>query len=129
LFFATFRLIYESGGLDVVAMFDLALLTVRNSAIARDLQRSRPVLMDNGAFEDAFGQPVLLEDSIKSSIASGALSGHLGASLEQIVKSESMQLEITLSLFNRIFQRVVAYSVALSIVGTFLVCFAYTPSR
>jgi type II secretory pathway component PulF len=129
LFFATFRLTYESGGLDVVAMFDLALRTVRNSAIARDLRRARPVLQENGAFEDAFGQPLLLEDSIKSSITAGALSGHLGSSLEQVVKSESMQLEITLTLFNRVFQRLVAYSVALSIVGTFLVCFAYSPSR
>jgi type II secretory pathway component PulF len=126
LFFATFKLAYEAGGSAVTTLFDIALATVGNSAVRRDLHRARDVLEANGGFEDAFQEPALLEDSIKSSIAAGALSGHLVSTLAQIVKTESMELEISLDKFNRIFQRLVAFGVAMSIVGTFLMCFFYS---
>ena len=122
LFFSTFRLVYETGGLAVREMLNLALATVSNRVLRRDLSAAGPVLEENGAFGDAFAEPALLDDWIKSSIATGAISGHLGTSLAQVVKTETIDLELTLELFNRIFQRLVAYSVTLSIVGTLLVC-------
>jgi type II secretory pathway component PulF len=129
LFFSTFRLAYEAGGLNVLTVFDLALATVPNAAIRRDLTRARPVLAEAGAFEEAFAEPRLLEDSLKSSIAAGAMSGHLGSSLEQITKSETLELEILLQKFNSIFQRLVAFGVVMSVVGTVLMCMAYSPGK
>lgn len=126
LFFATFRLVYEAGGLGVIAMFDLALRTVSNSAVRDDFLSARDILGENGAFEDAFSAPQLIEDRLKSSIAAGALSGHLGTSLGQIVKQETVELEFTLDLFNRVFQRLVAFSVSISIAGTLYLCLTYT---
>src|SRR5207342_378230 len=73
LFFSTFRLAYEAGGMGVMAVFDVALATVQNTAIRQDLSKARPVLKDNGSFEDAFNEPELLDDSVKSTIAAGAV--------------------------------------------------------
>jgi type II secretory pathway component PulF len=129
LFFSTFRLGYEAGGLDVLTVFDLALATIPNAAIRRDFARARPVLAEGGAFEEAFGEPRLLEDNIRGSIAVGAVSGHLGVSLEQITKRVTLELEVVLGVFNSIFQRLVALGVALSVVGTILMCIAYSPGR
>jgi type II secretory pathway component PulF len=122
LFFATFRLGYEAGGLGVLQVLDLALATVRNRVIREDLAQARPVLEESGSFEAAFAEPSFLNDAIKSSIAAGSVSGHLGTSLEQIVRAETMDLELSLEIFNRIFQRLVAYGVAMSVVGTILFC-------
>jgi len=124
LFFATFRLVYEAGGLNVTMMFDLALQTVGNLAIRQDFLQARAVLEEQGGFEEAFRLPQLLEDSIKSSIAAGTLSGYLGTSLEQVIKAETLQLEAALDLFNRIFQRLIVLGVGMSIIGTLLICLA-----
>jgi type II secretory pathway component PulF len=128
-FFATFRLAYEAGGLSVLCMFDLALATVSNLAIRQDFMRARPVLEEQGSFADAFAEPELLDETVKSSIAAGAMSGDLGTSLGQIVRMQATQLEASLDLFNRIFQRLVAYSVVFSIVETVLMCVLYTPTK
>src|ERR1019366_2199180 len=77
LFFSTFRLAYEAGGLDGVTMFDLASQTVRHSAIRQDLLMARAVLDQNGTFEDAFGRLALLEVRFKGLIATGSMSGRL----------------------------------------------------
>jgi type IV pilus assembly protein PilC len=122
LFFATFRLAYEAGGLGVVVMFDLAWQTVRNGAIRRDLLKARQTLAENGTFGDAFGKSALLEDDIKGMINTGSISGKLDRSLTQIVETATQQLEITLQTFNRLFQRLVAFSVAMTIVETVLIC-------
>jgi type II secretory pathway component PulF len=127
LFFSTFRLGYEAGGLSVITAFDLALATVPNRAIRRDLARARPVLAEGGSFEDAFAQPCLLEGGIKNTIAAGALSGRLGSSLAQIIQSETLGLEVALTVFNRVFQSLVAYGVATSVAGTVLFCVFYSP--
>jgi type II secretory pathway component PulF len=129
LFFSTLRLVYDAGGLHVVQMFDLALAAVSNTALRADLARARAVLEDNGSFQDAFNEPVLLEDTIKGSLAAGALSGRLGTALEQIIRTETALLENALDVFNRIFLRLVAYGVAMSVVGTFLSCYFYSPGR
>ncbi len=122
LFFATFRLAYEAGGLGVVRMFDLAWQTVRNDAIRQDLLKARQILAENGTFGDAFGKPALLEDDIKGMINTGSISGQLDRSLTQIVEKATRQLEVTLHIFNQFFQRVVAFTVAMSIVETVLIC-------
>ena len=122
LFFATFRLAYEAGGLGVVVTFDLAWQTVRNDAIRQDLLKARRILAQNGTFGDAFGTPALLEDDLKGMINTGSLSGQLDRSLTQIVESATQQLEKTLQIFNQFFQRLVAFSVAMSIVETVLIC-------
>ena len=122
LFFATFRLVYEAGGLGVVRMFDLAWQTVGNAAIRQDLLKVRPILVQHGTFGDAFGQAALLEDDIKGMINTGSISGQLDRSLNQIVEAATQQLELTLQIFNQLFQRLVAFSVAMSIVETVLVC-------
>ena len=127
LFFTTFRLAYEAGGLGILTVFDLALRTVGNSAIARDLAKARPVLEDHGSFEDAFGEPALLDPDIKNLVATGALSGHLESSLDQIAQVQTAELEVSLECFNRLFTRLVAYGVAMSVVGTFLFCWQYRP--
>jgi type II secretory pathway component PulF len=129
LFFATFRLLYEAGGMHVTTMFDLALQTVANRAIRKDLLQARAVLEEQGGFEEAFSQPQLLEDTIKSSIAAGTLSGHLGTSLEQIIKLETIQLDAALDLFNRIFQRLIVFGVGMSIIGTLLICLSAAQGR
>lgn len=122
LFFSTFRLMYEAGGLDVVAMFDLACQTIRNSAMRRDCLKARQILARNGAFADAFAQLTFLEDRFKGLIATGSVSGQLEQSLAQFVASVTQQLEFTLQSFNNVFQRLVAMSVALTIVETVVVC-------
>ncbi len=122
LFFSTFRLSYEAGGLGVVPMFDLALATVRNSAVRRDCLRAREVLEQHGSFADAFGRLNLLEDRFKGLIATGAAGGKLDQSLTQLVTAVSEQLELTLQAFNNVFQRIVAFCVAMSIVETIAIC-------
>jgi len=122
LFFSAFRLAYEAGGLHVVTMFDLAFQTVRNSAIRRDLSKARAVLDQNGTFEDAFGQLTLLEDRFKGLIATGSMSGRLDEMLDKLVALVSEQLEFTLQAFNNVFQRIVAFCVAMSIVETITIC-------
>lgn len=122
LFFSTFRLTYEAGGLGVVTMFDLASETIRNSAIHRDWLKAREVLKEHGTFADAFGQLTLLEDRFKGMIATGSISGKLDQTLTQLVAQVTQQLEFTLQAFNNIFQRIVAFSVAMSIVETVVVC-------
>ena len=102
-------------------MFDLAWQTVRNDAIRRDLLQACRVMEQNGTFGDAFGKTVLLEDDLKAMINSGSLSGQLDRSLTRIVETATRQLELTLQLFNQFFQRLVAFSVAMSIVETVLI--------
>ena len=55
-------------------------------------------------------------------IATGAAGGKLDQSLIQLVASVTEQLEFTLQAFNNIFQRIVAFSVAMSIVETVIIC-------
>jgi hypothetical protein len=101
LFFATFRLAYEAGGLGVVLIFDLAWQTVRNGAIRKDLLKARRKLARNGAFEDAFRQSTLLEYDIKEMINTGSLSGQLDQCLTHIVETATEKLEMTLRIFNQ----------------------------
>ena len=122
LFFATFRLAYEAGGLGAVVMFDLAWQTIRNDAIRQDLLEARRVLERNGTFGDAFRMPALLEDDLKAMINTGSLSGQLAQSLTSIVEIATRQLELTLQIFNQFFQRAVSLTVAMSIVETLFVC-------
>jgi type IV pilus assembly protein PilC len=122
LFFATFRLVYETGGQGVVRMFDLAWRTVRNDAIRQDLLKARRILEQNGTFRDAFGTSTLLEDDIKGMINTGSIGGKLDRSLIEIVETATWQLEITLQTFNRFFHRLVAFSVAMTIVETVAIC-------
>jgi type II secretory pathway component PulF len=122
LFFATFRLAYESGGIHVIRTFDLAWQTVRNDAIRQDLLKARGILEQNGTFGDAFEAPALLEDNIKGMMNTGSLSGQLDQSLARIVETATGQLELTLQVFNRFLQRWVAFAVAISMVDTVLMC-------
>jgi type II secretory pathway component PulF len=122
LFFSTFRMVYEAGGVGVPVMFDLACQTVGNSAIRQDLLKARQTLEQNGSFGDAFSKPTLLEDDLKGMINTGSLSGQLDRSLTRIVETATRQLDLTLQIFNQFFQRVVAFSVAMSIVETVLIC-------
>ncbi len=122
LFFSTFRLAYEAGGLGVVVMFDLAWQTVRNDAIRQDLLNARRVMEQNGTFGEAFATSALLNDDLKSMIDTGSLSGQLDRSLTKIVETATEQLEMTLRIFNQFFQRLVVLLVGLSIVETFFIC-------
>jgi len=122
LFFSTFRMAYEGGGLGVVRMFDLALATVGNDTLRQDLLKAREVLAQNGSIGDAFNEPELLDEDLKGMINTGSLSGKLDESLTQIVEQATWQLDLTLQAFNQVFQRVVALSVAMSIAETVLIC-------
>jgi type IV pilus assembly protein PilC len=122
LFFSTFRLAYEAGGLPVVRMFDLALATVGNEVLREDLEKAREVLTQGGTIGAAFDQPDLLEDDFKSLISTGSLSGKLDECFTHIVEQATWQLELTLQAFNQIFQRVIAFSVVMSIVETVFIC-------
>jgi type II secretory pathway component PulF len=122
LFFSTFRLAYEAGGLGVLRIFDLALATVRNDAIRRDLLNVREILEQNGTFGDAFGTSDLLDDDLKGRIYTGSLGGQLDRSLTQIVEQATWQLELSLKAFNQFFQRLVVFCVAMSILETVFVC-------
>ena len=121
-FFATFRLVYEVGNTSVLTMFDLALQTVGNSRIREAFLPARRVLEQQGAFADAFAQVSLLGPNAKSALSNGAVSGQLEQSLAAIIKSETEELEIVLRSFNAIFQRLVAFSVSMSVVETILIC-------
>lgn len=122
LYFSTFRLAYEAGGLSVVIMFDLALDTIRNSVIRRDWLKARQVLAEQGSFADAFGQLTLLENRFKGMIATGSISGQLDQSLTQLVSLVTQHLDFTLQAFNNVFQRLVSLTVALSIAETLMIC-------
>jgi len=122
MFFATFRLAYEAGGLGVVQMFDVAWQTVRNTAIRQDLLNVRRILARSGTFSDAFQTSARLGDDIKGMINTGSLSGQLDRSLGHIVETATQQLEMTLEIFNHFFQRLVSLSVAMSIVETVFIC-------
>jgi type II secretory pathway component PulF len=121
-FFTTFRLAYEAGNLGVLTVFDLALATVRNVLIRRDLLQARPILEEHGGFGLAFEQPALLDDELKGLIHTGAVSGKLDQTLGRIVEQATGQLELKLQLFIQIFQRIVVLAVAMSIVETILIC-------
>jgi type II secretory pathway component PulF len=103
-------------------MFDMACQTVRNGAIRQDLLKARQMLEQNRTFGDAFGEPALLDDSLKGMVNTGSISGQLGQSLNQVVETASQQLDTALQAFNQIFQRLVAFSVAMSIVETVVIC-------
>ena len=118
LFFATFRLVYQAGGLGVLAMFDLALPAVRNTVIRRDLLKARAVLEQQGSFADAFGKLAILDGGFKGAITTGSASGRLDQGLASIVDEANARLEVTLNSFNFVFQRVVAFCVAMSIIET-----------
>ncbi len=122
LFFSTFQMVCEAGGLDMVYMFDLALATVGNDALRQDLLKARPILAAHGTVGDAFNEPEMIEDDAKNMITTGSLTGQLDQSLAWIVQQAAWRLEISLQVFNRIFQRLVVFSVAMSIVETLLVC-------
>lgn len=129
LFFGTFRLMYAAGGLGVLPMFDLALSTVRNSAVRRDFSKARRILERQGTVGDAFEEPSLLEDQIKGLIATGSLGGQLDTSLTQVVGIATQQLEFRLKLLNQFLQRLVAFEVAVAIADTVLMCLLYPPGR
>ena len=76
----------------------------------------------NGTFEDAFGQLILLEDRFKGLIATGSMSGRLDQTLDKLVALETQDLEFRLQAFNNVFQRIVAFCVAMSIVETITIC-------
>lgn len=118
LFFATFRLVYQAGGLDVVAMFDLAFPTARNTVIRRDLLKARAVLEQRGSFADAFGRLALIDSGFKGAIATGCASGRLDQGFASIVDEANARLTVMLNSFNFIFQRVVAFCVTMSIIET-----------
>jgi general secretion pathway protein F len=122
LFFSTFRLTYEGGGLSVIQMFDLALATVRNDALRRDLLPAREILAEHGTIGDAFEESTLLDPETKGLIHTGSLSGKLDQCINKIVEKAAWQLELTLRMFNQIFQRLVVFCVAMSIVETVLMC-------
>jgi type II secretory pathway component PulF len=122
LFFATFRLVYDTGGIGVVNMFDLAKNTVRNMAIRADFIRAREMLASGGSFEDAFESIGILEDRYKSILTTGAASGTLDQSLSLVLDMASQQLAFTLKNFNALFQRIVAFCVAMSVVETIFIC-------
>jgi type II secretory pathway component PulF len=86
------------------------------------LSKARAVLDQNGTFEDAFGQLTLLEDRFKGLIATGSTSGRLDEMLDKLVALVTEQLEFTLQAFNNVFQRIVAFCVAMSIVETITIC-------
>ena len=121
-FFSTFQLLYEAGGLDLVRMFDLALATVGNHALRHDLLKARAILAGDGTVGDAFNEPEMLEDDVKGMITTGSLTGQLPPSLAWIVQQAAWRLETSLQVFNQIFQRVVVFSVVMSIVETLLMC-------
>jgi type II secretory pathway component PulF len=106
-------------------MFDLASQTIRNSAIRRDFSKARRILDQNGTFAEAFWQLTLLEDRFKGMIATGSVSGKLEKSLTKLVALVTQQLEFTLQTFNNVFQRVVSFSVAMTIVETVLICILF----
>jgi type II secretory pathway component PulF len=122
LFFATFRLAYVAGGLSVINMFDLSLATIRNRAIRRDFAKAREALLRYDTFGDAFERVEVLESRIKGSINTGAIAGQLDVSLGRIVEDAKDRLEETLNMFNSIFQRIVSFCVAMSIVETVFLC-------
>ena len=121
-FFTTFRLGYAAGNLGVLPLFDLALATVRNNVIRQDLAQARPILEEHGGFDLAFEQPALLDIELKGLIFTGAVSGKLDETLDHIVEQSTWNLELKLRLFNQIFQRIVVFAVAMSIVETILIC-------
>jgi type II secretory pathway component PulF len=122
LFFATFRLLYSTGGLGVTAIFDHALGTVRNSAVRRDLLRSRMILENNGGFDDAFLEPMLLEPGVKGILATSAVAGQLDAGLDKVVTIATDQLELALNVFNQFFLRLLTLTVGMSIAETLWIC-------
>ena len=129
LFFETFSLVYKSGATSVLSMFDLALQTVRNGAVRLDFSKARRVLENHGTFGDAFNEPSLLDETEKGLIATGALSGTLDQSMERIVEMGRERLDQTLRVFNWFFLRIMAYAIAMSIVGTILMCLNYSGAR
>ena len=64
----------------------------------------------------------LLEDRFKGLIATGSMSGKLDETLDKVVALETQDLEFRLQAFNNVFQRIVAFSVAMSIVETITIC-------
>jgi type II secretory pathway component PulF len=65
---------------------------------------------------------LISEFGFKGLIATGSISGRLDEMLDKLVALVTEQLEFTLQAFNNVFQRIVAFSVAMSIVETIAVC-------
>jgi type II secretory pathway component PulF len=122
LFFGTFNLVYKTGGVEVVEMFDLASATVRNTCLRADLLRARRVFEERGSFEEAFAEPAMIEVTYKGLVATGALGGKLDEALDHIVAMTGERLETGLKLFQEFLYRAVVLSVGMSIATTILTC-------
>lgn len=121
LFFATFRLAYQAGSVPLLAGFDLAWQTVRNSALQQDLLNARAALDAHGGFAEAFDQVSFLEGRLKGQVRTGSDCGRLDQALELVIQAAAERLGTTLKWFNMVFQRVVAVTVAMSIVETIFI--------
>jgi type II secretory pathway component PulF len=83
---------------------------------------AREILAENGAIGDAFEESNLLDYETKGLIHTGSLSGKLDQCINKIVEKTAWQLELTLRMFNQVFQRLVVFCVAMSVVETVLMC-------
>lgn len=122
LFFGSFSLLLKTGGIEVLRILEYAAEAVGNSVVRSDFLNARPVFVQHGSFEAAFSRVRLLDSGQKSIIATSAMAGCLEDGLERIVKVAQEDLERTLNRFNAIFQRLVVFSVSMSIVGTLWMC-------
>ncbi len=122
LFFGSFSLLLKTGGIEVLRILEYASEAVGNSVVRSDFLNARPVFVQHGSFEAAFNQVRLLDARQKSIIATSAMAGCLEDGLERIVKVAHEDLEVTLNRFNAIFQRLLVFSVSMSIVGTLWMC-------
>ena len=119
-FFKALNLIYSTGGMRVETMIQLAARSVDNRVIRGDLLQAAGVIEAGGTIADAFRVPGFIAEEYKNNVATGEEAGKLQQAFDIIARLTEQAMEQRLNRFNAVFQRLVTYSVVLSIAGTAL---------
>jgi len=117
-FFHVLNLLYSTGGMRVEAMIELAVQTVGNSVVRKDLLRSTEVIEKGGSISDAFAKPDMVAEEHKAIIQVGEESGSLEVAFDTISRVTAEAVDWRLTVFKQLFYRLFMPPVVLSIVIT-----------
>lgn len=118
LFFQTFNLMYKCGGHGILAMLDISLDAVGNTALREDLERIRASLIQQNTLAEAFSEPRLNRPEIRSALVNGALAGKLEEALDFATQKLFHEMESQLQWVEQILLRLLGFLLMGSIIGT-----------
>jgi len=117
-FFQVLAMLYCAAGHRLEKMIQLSAQTVSNIAMRRDLLMAAAEIKRKSTITEAFEAPTQLSREQKDTIAAGELAGKLDEVFERISTDAGESLSFRLKVFSRVFVRLTAALVALSILQT-----------